>query len=135
MVRIALQGGGLTDDQGVRAELAKQGTLVVGVMPGAIDTDVERDYKGHKENPYDVAVAALDAVEKGIEDVYPGQMAGGVSRWARRQSEGRGKGVCRLPARLSTLGSKPIHRRGAEDAEEKQGEEKLVKIIGWLLGI
>ena len=65
--------------QGVRAELAKQGTLVVGVMPGATDTDVERDYKGHKENPYDVATAALDAVESGTEDAYPGQMAGGVS--------------------------------------------------------
>ena len=65
--------------QGTRAELAKQGTLVVGVMPGATDTDVERDYKGHKENPYDVATAALDAVESGTEDAYPGQMAGGVS--------------------------------------------------------
>ncbi|HEV8646473.1 MAG TPA: SDR family oxidoreductase [Burkholderiales bacterium] len=65
--------------QGVRAELAKQGTLVVGVMPGATDTDVERDYKGHKENPYDVAIAALAAVESGTEDAYPGQMAGGVS--------------------------------------------------------
>ena len=65
--------------QGVRAELAKQGTLVVGVMPGATDTDVERDYQGHKENPYDVAMAALAAVESGTEDAYPGQMAAGVS--------------------------------------------------------
>jgi len=65
--------------QGVRAELAKQGTLVVAVMPGATDTDVERDYQGHKENPYDVAMGALDAVEDGIEEAYPGQMAGGVS--------------------------------------------------------
>jgi len=65
--------------QGVRAELAKQGTLVVAVMPGATDTDVERDYQGHKENPYDVAMGALDAVEGGIEEAYPGQMAGGVS--------------------------------------------------------
>ncbi|MEK6210645.1 MAG: SDR family oxidoreductase [Pseudomonadota bacterium] len=65
--------------QGVRAELAKQGTLVVGVMPGATDTDVARDFNGHKENPYDVAMAALDAVESGTEDAYPGQMAGGVS--------------------------------------------------------
>lgn len=65
--------------QGVRAELAKQGTLVVGVMPGATDTDVERDYQGHKESPYDVAMAALAAVESGTEDAYPGQMAAGVS--------------------------------------------------------
>jgi len=75
----ASKAAGLLMTQGVRAELAKQGTLVVGVMPGATDTDVERDYKGHKENPYDVAIAALDAVESGTEDAYPGQMAGGVS--------------------------------------------------------
>ena len=75
----ASKAAALSLTQGVRAELAKQGTLVIGVMPGACDTDMERDFPGHKENPYEVAVAALDAVEKGIEDVYPGQMAGGVS--------------------------------------------------------
>ena len=47
----ASKAAGLLLTQGVRAELAKQGTLVVGVMPGATDTDVERDYRGHKEIP------------------------------------------------------------------------------------
>lgn len=75
----ASKAAALSLTQGVRAELAKQGTLVIGVMPGACDTDMERDFSGHKENPYEVAVAALDAVENGIEDVYPGQMASGVS--------------------------------------------------------
>ena len=65
--------------QSVRAELAQQGTLVVGVMPGAVDTDMARDFPGPKENPEDVARTALEAVEQGIEDVYPGQMAQGIA--------------------------------------------------------
>ncbi len=65
--------------QGVRAELAKQRTLVVGVMPGAIDTDIARDFQGPKETPLDVANAALDAVEAGEEDVYPARQAQGVA--------------------------------------------------------
>ena len=63
--------------QGVRAQLAGQGTLVVGVMPGSIDT---RMTPGGEEKPAIVAVAALDAVEAGEEDVYPGGMAQGVSQ-------------------------------------------------------
>ncbi len=65
--------------QSVRAELTRQGTLVVGVMPGAVDTDMARDFPGAKENPDDVAKAALQAVEQGTEDIYPGQMAQGIA--------------------------------------------------------
>jgi NAD(P)-dependent dehydrogenase (short-subunit alcohol dehydrogenase family) len=64
---------------GVRAELAKQGTLVVAVMPGAVDTDMERDFQGPKESPADIAQAALNAVKSGTEDIYPGGMAQGVA--------------------------------------------------------
>ena len=64
--------------QGVRAELAGQGTLVVGVMPGAVDTRITAGQDIPKEKPADVAAAALDAVEAGTEDVYPGGMAQGV---------------------------------------------------------
>jgi NAD(P)-dependent dehydrogenase (short-subunit alcohol dehydrogenase family) len=64
--------------QGVRAELAGQGTLVVGVMPGAVDTRITAGQDIPKEKPEDVAAAALDAVEAGTEDVYPGDMAQGV---------------------------------------------------------
>jgi len=65
--------------QGVRAELAAQNTLVVGVMPGAVDTDMAKDFQGPKENPIDVANESLQGVEDGIEDVYPGGMAQGVN--------------------------------------------------------
>jgi NAD(P)-dependent dehydrogenase (short-subunit alcohol dehydrogenase family) len=75
----ASKAAALSMTQGVRAELAKQGTLVVGVMPGAVDTDMARDFQGPKDAPIDVANAALDAVEAGAEDVYPGGMAQGVA--------------------------------------------------------
>ncbi|MEX0957736.1 MAG: SDR family oxidoreductase [Burkholderiales bacterium] len=63
----------------VRAELAKQGTFVMGVMPGACDTDMERDFQGPKEPPENVVAAALKALEDGEEDIFPGGMAQGVT--------------------------------------------------------
>lgn len=65
--------------QGVRAELAAQGTLVVAVMPGAINTRMGDMNPPPLEEPADVANAALDAVETGEEDIYPGMMASGVN--------------------------------------------------------
>ncbi len=65
--------------QGVRAELAGQGTLVVAVLPGAVDTDMSRDFPPPKMPASEVARAALDAVEKGSEYVYPGGMAAGIA--------------------------------------------------------
>ena len=66
--------------QGVRAELAAQGTLVVAVMPAAIDTRMGNMNPPPLEAPIDVASAALDAVEAGEEDIFPGVVAGGVSQ-------------------------------------------------------
>jgi NAD(P)-dependent dehydrogenase (short-subunit alcohol dehydrogenase family) len=63
--------------QGVRAELAKQGTLVVGVLPGAVETRMTEGVPVPKIKPAEVARAALDAVTTGTEEVYPSQMAQG----------------------------------------------------------
>jgi NAD(P)-dependent dehydrogenase (short-subunit alcohol dehydrogenase family) len=57
--------------QGVRAELAAQGTLVVGVYPGPVDTDMAASFEAEKATPNAVARSILDAVEAGDEDVYP----------------------------------------------------------------
>lgn len=65
-------------NQGVRAELASQQTTVIGVMPGAVDTDMAKEFEGPKEKPLDVAEAAIKAVEDGVEDVFPGEMAQAV---------------------------------------------------------
>lgn len=65
--------------QGVRAELAGQGVAVYAVMPGAVDTDMTRDFQGPKMPPADVAEAIRHALSIGQRDVYPGDMAAGVA--------------------------------------------------------
>jgi NAD(P)-dependent dehydrogenase (short-subunit alcohol dehydrogenase family) len=76
----ASKAAALSLSQGVRAELAKQGTLVVAVMPGAVDTEMERNFPPPKLPPSEAAGAALDGVEQGLEEVYSGDMASGMSQ-------------------------------------------------------
>ncbi|HEC14662.1 MAG TPA: SDR family NAD(P)-dependent oxidoreductase [Rhodospirillales bacterium] len=57
--------------QGVRAELADQGTLVVGVYPGPIDTEMAEPFPMEKTAPDVMVRTVLDALEAGEEDVYP----------------------------------------------------------------
>lgn len=57
--------------QAQRRELAPAGTLVVGVYPGPIDTDMADAIKLDKASPSAVAEAVLDALESGQEYVYP----------------------------------------------------------------
>ena len=61
--------------QGVRAELASQGTLVVALFPGAVDTDFSKDSNMPKISPTKVAEAGIQAVIDQVEDVYPGEEA------------------------------------------------------------
>ena len=65
--------------QATRAELAGQGTTVIGMMPGAVETRMTAHLTIPKMQPADVAAAVTAAVEAGTEDVYPGDMAQGVS--------------------------------------------------------
>ena len=69
--------------QGVRAELAKQGTFVVSVNPGAIDTDMAKGMDMAKLDPADVVRQSLKAVEDGVEDIYVGDMAQGMLQGLR----------------------------------------------------
>jgi NAD(P)-dependent dehydrogenase (short-subunit alcohol dehydrogenase family) len=57
--------------QGIRAELAQQGTQVIGVYPGPVDTAMAEGVPMEKIAPIEVAKQALQAVETGIDDVYP----------------------------------------------------------------
>jgi NAD(P)-dependent dehydrogenase (short-subunit alcohol dehydrogenase family) len=65
---------------GVRMELRAQGTLVVGVHAGAIDTGLAAGLDFPKHRPEDVADLILDAVEAGHEEV----LADERTRWAKR---------------------------------------------------
>ncbi|MEV6373290.1 SDR family oxidoreductase [Micromonospora musae] len=54
---------------GVRLELAKQGTLVTGLHLGSADTDMMADHDGEKVDPADVVRAGLDGIEAGQLEV------------------------------------------------------------------
>jgi NAD(P)-dependent dehydrogenase (short-subunit alcohol dehydrogenase family) len=58
---------GLTN--GIRLELAGQGTLVTGVHVGAVDTDMMAGIDFEKIDPGDVVRAALDGLEVGQREV------------------------------------------------------------------
>ena len=56
--------------QGVRAELAQQGTHVLGVYPGPIDTDMAKDFPMEKSSPEETAIGTLHAIEDAQEDIF-----------------------------------------------------------------
>lgn len=66
----ASKAAALSLTQGVRAELAQQGTLVTAVIAGPILTDMARAATG-RHPPGDVAARILDAVERGETLVFP----------------------------------------------------------------
>ncbi|PSB54785.1 SDR family oxidoreductase [Chamaesiphon polymorphus] len=57
--------------QDIRAELAAQGTQVVGVFPGPVDTAMTEGLPVDKTEPIAVAQAVLQAVEAGLEKSIP----------------------------------------------------------------
>ncbi|MBE2998517.1 SDR family oxidoreductase [Nocardiopsis sp. HNM0947] len=54
---------------GVRLELADQGTLVQGVFLGAADTDITADYDGPKIDPAEVPRRSFDGLSEGSIEV------------------------------------------------------------------
>ncbi|GAA3456139.1 SDR family oxidoreductase [Dactylosporangium matsuzakiense] len=54
---------------GVRLELAAQGTQVTGLHLGAADTDMTAGYEGEKADPADIVRAGLDGLEAGAAEV------------------------------------------------------------------
>lgn len=64
--------------QGMRAEMIPHNTLVVGVYPGPIDTDMTNEWEMEKDSPKNVAKNIVDGIENGVEDVYPDAMSGQV---------------------------------------------------------
>lgn len=61
--------------QGIRAELAEQGTSVYGVYPGPVDTDMTSNVEMEKTPTNTVVKAVLDAMFRGEQDIYPDDMS------------------------------------------------------------
>jgi NAD(P)-dependent dehydrogenase (short-subunit alcohol dehydrogenase family) len=80
--------------QSLRALLAGRGISVYAVMPGPIDTDMVRALDIPKTPPGDVALATLDGVERGEEEIFPDPMSqplaegwrAGVAKGLERQN-------------------------------------------------
>jgi short-subunit dehydrogenase len=59
--------------QAFRAELAGQGTRVVGVYPGAVETDMTPGNAGAK--PSEIVAEIIEGIRADTPDIFPGRMA------------------------------------------------------------
>lgn len=80
----ASKAAALSLTQSVRAELQAQGTRVIGVMPGFVDTDMASGVNAPKIQPSDVVSATFDALLTDQDDVYPGEQASQIAAMLRQ---------------------------------------------------
>lgn len=62
-------------NQGMRAELAKDNVLVMGIYPGPIDTDMTSEFEMDKDSPQNVAKNIVEGLINGTEDLFPDAMS------------------------------------------------------------
>jgi NADP-dependent 3-hydroxy acid dehydrogenase YdfG len=77
----ASKASALSPTQAVRAELLSQGTRVIGVLPGYVDTAMAERVTAPKIQPSEVVRATLDALQADQDEVYPGQVATQIAAW------------------------------------------------------
>src|SRR5215212_1261337 len=77
----ASKAAALSLTQAVRAELHAQGTRVIGVLPGFVDTAMAEGVTAPKIQPSEVVRATLDALLTNQDEVYPGEQASQIAAW------------------------------------------------------
>ena len=75
----ASKAAALSLTQSMRAELQAQGTRVIGVLPGFVDTAMAEGVTAPKIQPSEVVRATLDALLTDQDEVYPGEQASQVA--------------------------------------------------------
>jgi NAD(P)-dependent dehydrogenase (short-subunit alcohol dehydrogenase family) len=65
--------------QSLRALLAGQGVRVHAVLPGPVDTDMNRGFDIPKATPESVSQAIFDGVENGEEEIFPDPMSASMA--------------------------------------------------------
>lgn len=75
----ASKAAGWSLTQALRAELKAQGTHVMGVLPGAVDTDMTAGVNVPKTQPTVIAAAIVHGLKSRADEIYPGDMAAGVA--------------------------------------------------------
>jgi short-subunit dehydrogenase len=93
----ASKAAALSLTQAVRGELHAQGTRVIGVLPGYVDTAMAAGVSAAKIQPSEVVRATLDALLTDQDDVYPGEQASQIAAWLLQDP----KAVERLFAQLA----------------------------------
>ncbi|GAB2662530.1 Rossmann-fold NAD(P)-binding domain-containing protein [Nocardia goodfellowii] len=63
----------------MRALLARQGITVHAVLPGPVDTDMNRGLDIPKVSPQSVARAIFDGVESGAEEIFPDPVSAAIA--------------------------------------------------------
>jgi NAD(P)-dependent dehydrogenase (short-subunit alcohol dehydrogenase family) len=86
---------------GVRIELAAQGTLVTGVHLGMADTDMANGWEGPMLAPAELVAAALDGVEAGAAEVLADEWTRGVKARLSLPPEEADAGLARALAGLT----------------------------------
>jgi NAD(P)-dependent dehydrogenase (short-subunit alcohol dehydrogenase family)/uncharacterized OB-fold protein len=71
----ASKAAALSLAQALRAEMQPEGIRVVNVFPGPIDDEWNQLILPPKLSPEALAASVIDALKRGIEDVYPGDVA------------------------------------------------------------
>jgi NAD(P)-dependent dehydrogenase (short-subunit alcohol dehydrogenase family)/uncharacterized OB-fold protein len=71
----ASKAAALSLAQALRAEMQRSGIRVVNVFPGPIDDEWNALVPPPKLSPTALALAVVDALKRGVEDVYPGEVA------------------------------------------------------------
>jgi NAD(P)-dependent dehydrogenase (short-subunit alcohol dehydrogenase family) len=65
--------------QSLRALLTERGVSVHAVLPGPVDTDMNRGFDIPKASPGSAAAAILDGLENGDEEIFPDPMSASMS--------------------------------------------------------
>jgi|SRR5579859_15264 len=88
---------------GLRIELAQQGTQVVGLHAGFIDTDLVRDVDAPKSTPEEIVRVTLAALERGEGQVLADEISRQVHRYLSADPPAYFQSTAQIRARESAL--------------------------------
>ncbi len=79
--------------QGQRAVLAGQNTLVCGIYPGPIDTDMTVGMTVEKGSTEEVAIAVFEGLAQGTEEIFTDNMARGLAQGMKADAKAVEKSI------------------------------------------
>jgi NAD(P)-dependent dehydrogenase (short-subunit alcohol dehydrogenase family) len=80
----------------IRAELAGQGTSVTSLIVGSVDTRMADHVKGAKEQPADIARAAMKGITRGVDEIDTDRFAIESRAALARDPKGMERGMAKM---------------------------------------